>query len=87
MIKTTLAALIAVAAVSTPAFASMIIIEEPSNAPYYSETDVLDRLQQRGIDATSIENWGQLIRAYVRQADGTEAQLFFKRDSLVQVML
>lgn len=87
MIKTSLIALLAVVAVASPAFAmsAPVVIEEHENSPYYAETDVLARLQQRGVDATSVENWGTLIRAYVRQDDGTETQLFFTRDSLTPV--
>lgn len=93
MIKTTLAALVAIAAVSAaaPAFAEpdmhVVVKEAPSSTPYYDDNSVLDRLSQQGIKATSVENWGLLIRAYVRQADGTEVQKFFRRDNLAPVEL
>jgi len=91
MIKTTFAALVAVAALSgasLPAFAATSLIDnDRSTNAYFQEDNVLARLQSRGIEATSVEGWGQLIRAYVVQEDGSVSQQFFNRDTLSPVAL
>ena len=42
---------------------------------------VLRRLQQQGVDATSVEEWNGLVRAYVR-LDGGEVMQYFDPDTL-----
>ena len=45
---------------------------------------VLRRLQDRGVDASSVEQWNGLIRAYV-QIDGNQVMQYFGPDTLAQV--
>lgn len=91
MIKSSILALVTVAAISgvaAPAFAATSLSQEnTSTSAYFEENNVLARLQERGIDATSAESWGNLIRVYVKNQDGTSAQQFFTRDNLAPVAL
>ena len=48
---------------------------------------VLTQLQQKGINATAVEDWSGLIRAYVTLEDGSQTMQFFKPGSLEQVQL
>jgi hypothetical protein len=45
------------------------------------------RLQEQGINATSVESWGGLVRAEVIDADGRQTTQFFTPDTLTQVVL
>lgn len=45
------------------------------------------RLHEKGINATSIEEWNGKIRAFVVQDDGTQAMQLFDADSLAPVGL
>ncbi|MGV8855594.1 MAG: hypothetical protein ACOH2L_13205 [Devosia sp.] len=50
--------------------------------------DILqERLQENGVNATSVEEWGNLVRAYVVQADGTQAMELFTASSLKPVTI
>lgn len=42
-------------------------------------------LRERGVDVSGIEEWGDLIRAWVRNADGTTSMVLFNADTLQQV--
>ena len=46
---------------------------------------ILHTLQERGIDATGVEEWGDYVRAYVRQPDGSIKMAFFDPIGLKQV--
>lgn len=93
MIKTSLIALMTVVAVSgvaAPAFAAYAISEQTDSSTsdrYFSHTDVLARLHEQGVDATSVESWNGLIRAFVRNGNGGETQQFFTTDTLAPVTL
>jgi len=39
--------------------------------------NLLVRLQQQGVNATSVEEWGDLVRAFVVEADGTVGMQLF----------
>jgi hypothetical protein len=92
MIKTSLIALLTVAAVSgavAPAYATAysLVQDTDSSAQYFSRTDILARLHENGVNATSVEEWNGLIRAFVRQDDGREVQQFFTQGNLAPVTL
>lgn len=48
---------------------------------------VLTQLQQSGINATSVEDWSGLIRAYVTLEDGSQVMKFYRPGSLEEVTL
>ena len=48
---------------------------------------VLAQLQRNGVNATAVEGWSGLIRAYVTLDDGSQVMQFFKPGSLEQVLL
>ena len=91
MIKSSILALVTVAAlgsIAAPAFADS---DESANdslntGSFEARESVADsilvRLQQQGVEATEVEAWGGLVRAYVTQPDGTVAMQYFAADSL-----
>lgn len=101
MIKNTIIALVAaasVAGVAVPAFAASapeISVTESDTAfgtgsvemRDFIASSVLNRLQEKGINATAVEDWSGLIRAYVTLEDGTQTMQFFTPGSLEQVTL
>lgn len=92
MIKSSIIALLTVATVSgavVPAFAAHSLAEnsDSSGAQYFSHENVLAQLHENGVNATSVENWNGLIRAFVRQDNGAEVQQFFTRGDLAPVNL
>jgi len=93
MIKSSIIALLAVAAmgsVAAPAFAEPSLVAQDRdyvNSDANFLDNVIVRLHDQGINASSVENWGGLVRAFVVQADGTEVSQLFTRDSLKPVAL
>ncbi|MET3901299.1 hypothetical protein ABIB57_005269 [Devosia sp. UYZn731] len=93
MIKSAIIALVAVAAmgsVAAPAFADNDMGNSNSNHAdgNYLDTDaVLARLHEQGVNATSVEHWGTLVRAFVIQSDGTKVSQLFTPDTLKPVAL
>ncbi|GHA20886.1 hypothetical protein GCM10007989_15050 [Devosia pacifica] len=91
MRKTILAALVATVGLTAaaPAFADTgrPFGEGSSDSREFAAYSILVRLQQSGVDATNVEEWGPLVRAYVRQDDGSTTMLFFEPDTLQQVTL
>ncbi|HEV7718104.1 MAG TPA: hypothetical protein VGO70_03905 [Arsenicitalea sp.] len=83
-----LATLAILAGAAVPAFAKDSIF---GSGPVADQQDVqqgiVQQLNQKGIRATSVEEWGDYIRAYVTLADGTHVQEFFTPGSLQQVKL
>ena len=49
--------------------------------------NILVNLQAEGVNATSVEEWGNLVRAYVIQADGTQAMEFYTPVTLQPVAI
>lgn len=92
MIKNTVLALFAVASISAVALPVYATESQHDNVGAFGPGDndaqdwvastVLTRLQQQGINATSVEDWGGLVRAYVTLEDGTEVMQFFTPDTL-----
>lgn len=92
MIKTSIIALLAVAAmgsVAAPAFADAMGNSNSLHADgnYLHEDNVIARLHEQGVNASSVENWGNLVRAFVIQSDGTQVSQLFTRDTLKPVTL
>jgi hypothetical protein len=87
MIKNKLIALAAaatVAGLAAPAFAASSVNnnDDTENGwSQFTQYSVLASLQQRGVDATSVEQWGPYLRAYVQNPDGTVQQKFFDPDT------
>lgn len=95
MIKTSIIALVAVAAmgsIAAPAFADASLNTGNDNSlhldgNYLNADNVLARLQEKGINATSVEHWGNLVRAFVTQPDGSQVSQLFTPDTLRPVTL
>jgi len=95
MFKTTVIALIAatsMVSVAAPAFAdtenrSYNDQNEDAGARAFYGQSLVARLHDKGIEATSVESWGGLVRAYVIDADGRQTMQFFTPDTLTQVVL
>ena len=78
-----------VAGIAVPAFANTDSI---SDSTFYSTDEVdsdytLLRLQEKGINAVSVEEWNGLVRAFVTQEDGREVMQLFEADTLSPVQL
>ena len=94
MIKSSIIALVTVAAlgsIAAPAFADAQVSNDTARdslntGSYIAREGVADtvlaRLQSQGVNATEVEAWGGLVRAYVTQPDGTVAMQYFAADSL-----
>lgn len=52
-----------------------------------SESATISALEQRGVKATRVEQWGQYVRAFVTEDNGSRSQQFFARDGLSRVAL
>lgn len=101
MIKNTVIALVAAASlagIAVPAFAASpeaVSVTESDTAFGSGSVEmrdfiagsVLNRLQEKGINATAVEDWSGLIRAYVTLEDGSQVMQFFTPGSLEQVQL
>ena len=100
MFKTTVIALVAAASmigVAAPAYAEsndgMFSSgdfngqEIDASARATAAQNIVSRLQEKGINATSVEQWGTLVRAYVTLEDGRQVNQFFTPGTLNQVAL
>jgi len=98
MIKNTVIALVAAvsfAGVAVPAFAAPAPVASTDSVfgsgtaefREISANSVLTQLQQRGINATGVEEWSGLIRAFVTLEDGSQVMKFYQPGSLVEVTL
>jgi len=100
MVKNTVIALIAAASlagVALPAFAAPAPAETNDIDTAFGggsvemrdfiANSVLSQLQQKGVNATAVEDWSGLIRAYVTLDDGSQVMQFFEPGSLKQVQL
>jgi len=89
MIKKALLALTLVAAAAAPAFANTDAAFGNPNPTddqlAFTKTAILEELHQKGINATDVEDWGNLIRADVTLADGTSHVQLFQPGSLQPV--
>ena len=78
-----LSAIGAVAALPTMG-ATAMAMEQHEDRLDFDADSVLRRLQDRGVDATSVERWNGLLRAYV-QVDGQLTMQSFDPDTLAPV--
>jgi hypothetical protein len=86
MIKNTIIALVAAASlagVAAPAYAAQSIVTDSS----FDNNTIIARLHDQGVKATDVEEWGDLVRAYVVLEDGTQTMQFFSNDTLTPVSL
>lgn len=100
MVKNTIIALVAAASlagIAVPAFAAPAPAPEvtadtafgsgsPEMRDFIADS-VIAQLQEKGVNATAVEDWSGLIRAYVTLEDGSQTMQFFKPGSLEQVQL
>jgi len=84
MIKNTALALLAAAALTSLAAPAMAASSLSSDADQSYDFDLaLSELQGRGINAVSVELWGEdVVRAFIANADGTDSMAFFTSDTL-----
>lgn len=91
MIKNTLIALVAVASLAgaaAPAYADSAFGDNVSTEMRdFTAASIVSELQQKGINATSVEDWSGLIRAFVTLEDGTQAMQLYTPGSLELVTL
>jgi hypothetical protein len=94
MIKNSILALttaVLVAGSALPAFAAQAPAETDNDNGYITGEVANDytllRLHEKGINATSVEDWNGLVRAFVIKEDGTQAMQLFDADSLAPVGL
>ena len=91
MVKNTVIALVAAASlagVAVPAFANETAFGDgtPEMREFVADS-VLTELQRKGVNATAVEDWSGLIRAFVTLEDGSQTMQFYKPGSLEQVEL
>lgn len=77
MIKNTVIALVAAATLAGAA--------APAFAEGFDSDLAVARLQDQGVNASDAEEWGDLVRAYVTNADGQTVMQFFTADTLTPV--
>ena len=58
-----------------------------ADARDFAAFGILSTLQQRGVEATAVEEWGDYVRAYVTNDDGTQSMQLFEPVTLKQVKL
>jgi hypothetical protein len=99
MIKNTVIALLTAATLvgaAAPAFAENdsgiglddFDSEELDESAYETANqNTLSRLRDQGVNATSVEDWGGLVRAFVTQDDGRQVMQFYTPGTLQQVAL
>ena len=79
-----------VAGIALPAFAASPASDSADSDKGYLTGEVANdytllRLKEKGINATSVEDWNGLVRAFVTKEDGTQAMQLFDADSLAPV--
>ncbi|MBB4052276.1 hypothetical protein GGR20_001919 [Devosia subaequoris] len=80
MIKNSVIALVTAAALVSGAALPAMAAAAPVAAAEENDFDsdyVLAQLQDQGVNATAVEEWGSYVRAYVVGADGNETMQFF----------
>ncbi|HUH77578.1 MAG TPA: hypothetical protein VLZ53_09445 [Devosia sp.] len=89
MIRNSIVALATAAAlfgVVAPAMATPVE-SGSSEAREFVADRYLSELKRQGINATSVEEWGDYVRAFVTLEDGTQTMQFFTPGSLTPVDL
>jgi hypothetical protein len=89
MLKKSLIALAIVAAAAAPAFADTETVfgnaHPTTDQVDFAKSAITHQLQQRGIDATDVEEWGNYVRADVKLANGSTQVQFFEPITLQPV--
>lgn len=86
MSKNTIIALVtaaSLAGIGAPAFAAQSLVNDSS----FDNSTIIARLHDQGVKASAVEEWGDLVRAYVTLEDGTTTMQFFSNDTLTPVSL
>ena len=72
-----------VAALVAPGLVGVANAASGDDTVFGRDTFALERsLADRGIKATNLEEWGQVIVGTVKNADGTQSNQFFDKDTL-----
>lgn len=92
MIKNTVIALIAAATLAgavAPAFADSngAFGSGSSDDREFVASSILANLRHQGVNASSVEEWSDLVRAYVTLEDGTQTMQLFTPGTLQPVSL
>jgi hypothetical protein len=87
MIKNSVVALVAAAALGGIALPAMAAPAPTEASAGFDADFTLTRLQGTGVNATAVEEWGTVLRAFVVLDDGTEVMQFFDPDTLAPVNL
>lgn len=92
MLKNTVIALVtaaSVAGLAVPAFADNDGIFGSGSIEWqqFAADSIVAQLQDKGINATAVEDWSGLVRAYVTLEDGTQVMQLFTPDTLEPVSL
>lgn len=88
MIKNTVIALVtaaALAGVAAPAMAATSLLETSDGD--FDAAYVLAQLQDKGVDADTVEEWGDYVVATVTDANGKQSLVYFQPTTLEQVNL
>lgn len=72
------------ATAALPSIATATFAAERHDRLEWDADSVLLRLQQQGVDATSVEEWNGLVRAFV-EVDGRQTMQYFDPDTLAPV--
>ena len=86
IVKNTIIALVTAATLvgaASPAFAAQSLTSDSS----FDNNTIISRLNDQGVKASAVEEWGDLVRAYVTLEDGTKTMQFFSNDTLTPVSL
>jgi hypothetical protein len=91
MLKNTVIALVAAATVAgaaVPAFADTEgLFHGSQEFQQFTADSIVARLQAQGVNATAVEEWSGLVRAYVTLEDGRQVMQLFTPGSLEPVAL
>jgi hypothetical protein len=89
MIKTTVLTLLAAATLATASAPAFAVSDRPfgdgDEWRDFKANSILTQLRQNGVDATSVEEWSGLVRAYVQTEDGRQVMEFYNPHSLQPV--
>ncbi|KKB07914.1 hypothetical protein [Devosia chinhatensis] len=90
MIKNSVVALVtaaALAGVAMPAMAASDPITAESSSDSFNRDYVQYQLQSKGVNATSVEQWGNYVRAFVVGDDGRVTMQYFDEDTLAPIAM
>jgi hypothetical protein len=86
-----LAAVASVAGLAVPAYADsesrLFGTDSSPEAQRFVENSILSRLKAQGVNATSVEEWGNYVLAFVTLEDGRQSTQLFTHTLLEPVSL